>query len=223
MVSILIDRLGIRDLARLSSPDSMAAFLFVFVAYLKSVGFNRFGFFLSILFPLIRTDFLLAAWLFQISFLRTEGLRSVSLLMLLSLFSVIWVNDIFGYYGWGVIISFTFAKQVPYPSLLDGSIGAIFYSDLVWSALISASESPHAVVYIVATGVSAVLFVNGLRSKVGLWMYFIPIAFVVLHLMLFPAYMSRFFVAPVCLLLIWFAMEFRTSWRYFSRCIVRSA
>lgn len=211
VLAILIDRMGLRDLARLSSPDSMAAFLFVLLVCLKSIGLGRFSFYLSVLLPLVRTDFLLASWLLQLSFWGGKGWRPVVCLMACSLGLFLFVNKYFGNYGWGVVVNFTFVKQVPYPALMDSHVDPIFYWELLKSALAAAFESRHAIIYLLGTALAAYLLRTGGDSP-ELWIYVVSVLFVVLHLMLFPAYMSRFFVAPVCVLSIWLVSGFRTLW-----------
>ena len=206
---------GLINLARLSSPDGMACFFSLLVLYLLLSRDKFFIWIIAAFLPLIRTDFILLSFLLVCySFIsRNTLLGLVSGVIAIYFYGA--VNSASGNYGWLTIINFTLIETNPYPAQMDISYYWLDYVKPFVLVIWNAANHVHGLVYFIS-------FTFWFFSKNNLYprdevvdnVLIISACYVLLHIILFPAYMDRFFTSFVIYFLIYIFSKIRRNQRF---------
>lgn len=193
---------GIADLSRYSTPDSTACFIalaFIFF-YLRK---NPLALAFATLLPLARTDFVLFSLLAALA-----GFNSLSKLwsiisFITSLILYFAINKINGNYGFLTIFNFTLIGIDPYPASMALSTNLIDYIKAYAHGASDFLGHPHLLVYCMGFAFFYRDFMVRKKFNYLCLISAASLAFVILHLVIFPAYMDRFFSFPVSIILIY--------------------
>lgn len=201
---------GILDLARYSTPDSLAflAYIFSIYLYLKKHIIS-----LLILLPIIvgiRTDLLLFTMLLNfvlfISFKNHRKWVVVSILASVVIYLAIVIY--WQYPGWATLFYFTLVQILTHPISTPPTLSVSDYLNVLFNGIARTAGDKIFVLYVILGGnflylltkeiyasrpLSLVVFISS-RSKsiVGI----ISMIYVCTHFLLFPVTWSRFFSAP---------------------------
>lgn len=187
------------SLFKLSTPDGLV-FFFLVLCSLFAIKNYKYGLLSMVpLAVLLRTDliifsFLVCIWLF---FKKTSlGLTILSLL--LSILILLTINHLAGSFGWATLIHYSFVERVSDPSAINATIGFENYLQIVISQLPKFLRNAGFTFFLGLTIVNIVLFrcLNAKeRENSSLQFFvFIPPAYVLVHVVLFPAVWNRFFI-----------------------------
>lgn len=191
--------LGLPELARLSTPDALACFSSLLAAWLlvrRSPGLHV----AILLLPLARTDFVIHALTLALAAAWRDRRAGWVLSGCLSVLVCMAVNREAGHYGWLTVFNFTLIAITPYPQGMPLSTNVHDYLLPYLASVHDLVRHAHAVVYAMA-----LCMLVKRRGPAGgalddpSILAATSLAFVVLHLLLFPAYMDRFFVFAACL------------------------
>jgi len=194
-VALVVLFSGFIDIARLSTPDAMACFFALLTIYALIRG-STLVFFLAAVLPLVRTDFLLLS-LFILGHSFIFGQRKyaiASMVVACVLYELVArMNDA---YGWLTLFNTSLIHKTAYPAALIPSHAIGDYLRPYASMAYDFTMHPHFVIYGLALWF---LMRNKTRPPSADWrllsaVFIIPMAFVAIHLLLFPAMTYRFFV-----------------------------
>lgn len=182
---------GFTSISRLSTPDAMACFFALLTVYMILKN-SRYCLLLAVILPLLRTDFVILSMLVAVyKFLSgVRGLSIVSALASLGLYA--FINKSMGNYGWLTIFNFTLIGISPYPRDMVISTNPVNYLKPYLSSAYAMLMHSHGVIYVIGI----FCFINRIFNSVSTEAraaLFISYLFVAAHLILFPAYMDRFF------------------------------
>jgi hypothetical protein len=189
---------GIHKSAPLSSPDTMAAFLgLLCLFYLKNSKWVQLIMALAVL-PLIRTDFIiLPALIFTcLVFRKKFALALASFVPSFVTYTI--TNKLNSNYGYLKIFNFTLIEITPYPEALKIETQIQPYLDAYTQGWTNMFSHRHFIIY-VAFFVYWYIKVRPQKKPAYDQMVFIIIGFVIMHMILFPAYYERFFIFPATL------------------------
>jgi hypothetical protein len=193
--------MGVVELARLSTPDAMAnaMALLLLLLLLKS---SPWSLVVAVLLPLARTDFVLLSGLAAAYEFFRGRRRAAAVALAASLVVYVLANRLVGGYGWLTIFNFTLIRLDPYPAALVPSHAPMDYIRPYGVMVADLAKNPHVLIYAAAI---AMLYRRRetLRTAGFAPLTIVVLAFVVLHLLLFPAYMSRFFVFAAMFACVW--------------------
>jgi|WetSurMetagenome_2_1015567.scaffolds.fasta_scaffold30237_3 hypothetical protein len=212
MLPLVVFASGLPELARASSPDSMAVF-FSLLCILSFMWRGVLVFAVAAILPLIRTDLLILSVLMMLIEFGSGRRVAAAAAVLLSVAAYVWVNWWAGNYGWATLVHVSTDGPSPYPAEMKDVI--------VWKDLIRAyifviydfAVSGYFAIYIVATYLGwkrvdwASEFrpekaVSWLDKRAPLALYIVPTLYLVLHLMLFPHFEYRYFVFSAALVFV---------------------
>lgn len=186
---------GFIDIARLSTPDAMACFFALLTIYALIRG-STLVFFLAAVLPLVRTDFLLLSLLvLGHSFIFGQRKYAItSMTAACVLYGL--VARMNGAYGWLTLFNTSLIHKTAYPAALIPSHAIGDYLRPYASMAYDFTMHPHFVIYGLALWF---LMRNKTRPPSADWrllsaVFIIPMTFVAIHLLLFPAMTYRFFV-----------------------------
>ncbi|SEK98675.1 hypothetical protein [Nitrosovibrio tenuis] len=203
MLPIIVAVTGYTEVARISTPDAMAGF-FSLVGIYSLIRRGKLVFFIAVILPLIRTDFILLSALLM-TFTYFHGNRLFSLFSLVSAVVIyVLVTQLNGNYGYLTLFNFTFIGSfTPYPADIVISHKLSDYLIPYAKLLESLIAHPHSVVYVLAL---YLLWLNHAKVEDKLEFYCLcglPFLFITMHMLLFPSDHYRFFVFSVSLILVW--------------------
>lgn len=194
-VALVVLFSGFIDIARLSTPDAMACFFALLTIYALIKG-STLVFFLAAVLPLVRTDFLLLSLLvLGHSFIFGQRKYAItSMTAACVLYGL--VARMNGAYGWLTLFNTSLIHKTAYPAALIPSHAIGDYLRPYASMAYDFTMHPHFVIYSLALWF---LMRNKTRPPSADWrllsaVFIIPMAFVAIHLLLFPAMTYRFFV-----------------------------
>jgi hypothetical protein len=203
MLPVVVAVTGYADLARLSTPDSMACFFSLLGIYgLMTKG--RIVFLVATILPLIRTDFiLLSGLLMGCSYLQGEKFLSLLFLLVSAgfYFLVTKLNE-----GYGYLTLFNFAfigSPAPYPAGIAISTRLGDYLAPYWLLFNSLIFHSHSVIYVVALYLFWLKRRQIERQAAFYGLFAVPFIFTAAHLLLFPSDQYRFFTFSASLILVW--------------------
>jgi hypothetical protein len=196
---------GLVDVARLSTPDAMACFFALLTSY-ALLRRSMLVFVLAALLPLVRTDFLLFS-LLVLGQTFAGGRRAASVAaMAAAAACYAWTVKAHGGYGWLTLFNTSLISKTAYPAALQPSHAIGAYLRPYLTTAYSFTQQPHFAIYGLALVWLLVRRDTGTdereRRLCGA-MCLVPLAFVALHLLLFPADTYRFFVATTALVGAW--------------------
>lgn len=193
---------GIFDISRYSTPDSTACFIaLTFIFFL--LRRNPLALAFSTLLPLARTDFVLFSLLAAlVGFNSLSKLWSV-ISFIASLILYFAINKINGNYGFLTIFNFTLIGLDPYPANMALSNNLIDYIKAYARGALAFLSHPHFLVYFMGFAFFCRDFIARKKLNDLCLVSAASLAFVILHLAIFPAYMGRFFSFSVATILIY--------------------
>lgn len=202
LLSVVIVSAGYPELASMSLPDSMVCFVAFIATWLMLRG-NRSAIMIASLLPLFRTDYVILSILL-LGFSFATGSRITSAIGLMVSVLLVWlINTTHGAYDWLTLMNFTFLHFAPYPAQMVPSPHLSDYISIYYGAGMKLLGHTHVLIYCLA------LFIwISQRKQIpldnNLWLLlFIPLAFLAIHLLLFPLLEVRFFVYSSSLVLVW--------------------
>ncbi|WP_284320189.1 hypothetical protein [Dyella acidisoli] len=211
-VPLVVAFSGFIDLARLSTPDAMACFFSLLMIY-ALIRRSTLVFIAAAIMPLIRPDFLLLSSLVAghtfIFGQRRYALASVAAACMLYW----WVMRMNGSYGWLTLYNTSLIHKTAYPATLVPSRAIGDYLRPFASLADDFTMRSHFVIYgfaiwfLTRDGAKALHLDSRLLSAV----FIIPMAFVAIHLLLFPAMTYRFFVFAASLVAIGLISQMRLA------------
>jgi hypothetical protein len=198
---LLVSLTGLTEIARLSTPDAMATSLVLLLVLTAERRLVWAGV-LSFLLPLVRLDF----WLFPILlsfFLWLGGLRSGAMVVAVcSTLSFLLVQWRIPGYGLAITFQHTFNGPFTAPGTLANTLTWDVWKQRFLHALGDAVNHAHAVIY--ALGFYQFIRQSPEERKTlhGRLFVWLPLLFVAVHFLLFPTYLTRFFVGMTVLILL---------------------
>lgn len=202
-VPLVVAFSGFVDIARLSTPDAMAC-CFALLTIHALIRRSPLVFVVAALLPLIRTDFLLLS-LLVLGHTFVVGQRKYALASMTAACALYWlVTSTNGAYGWLTLFNMSLIHKTAYPATLVPSHAIGDYIGPYASMIYGFVMHPHFVIYglalwfLASNRTAARSADKHLISAV----FFIPMAFVAIHLVLFPANTYRFFVFAASLVAI---------------------
>lgn len=150
MLPIVVAVTGYTDLARLSTPDSMACFFSLLGIYGLMMK-ERIVFLVAAILPLIRTDFiLLSGLLMGCSYLQGEKIFSLLFLLVAAVFYTL-VTKLHEGYGYLTLFNFAFiGSPTPYPAGIVISTRLGDYLAPYWLLFNNLIFHSHSVIYVIA-------------------------------------------------------------------------
>lgn len=183
---------SITELSVLSTPDAMACFFSLLTIYGLSIG-SRIFLLVAAMLPLVRTDYILMSLLLVFVPLGRGGRKLAVAAFLVSLLLYFAITTLNNNYGWLHIFNFVLINRVPYPAQLVPSVVISDYLDPYLRTFGTLWSKSHFAIYFVAAVLAFRIRHELLRDTRTYIVFFVPIAFVLLHLLLFPSYENRFF------------------------------
>lgn len=199
---IIIWAAGLTKLARFSTPDAIACFASL-LGVAALLANSRLALIVAALMPAIRTDFILFSLIIAAYELhrgkKIQSLASIAAAVLLYFI----INKSNNNYGWLTIFNFTLISITPYPAdLVPSSEIARYIRPYAW-AILDTIKNPSFPIYAWATYIVFKNRKNLPSCQPNIVLFAVmPLAFVFTHLLLFPAYMHRFFVSSAALIFI---------------------
>ncbi len=181
---------GFPELASLSSPDAMATSLALlsFITYRKIL--------LAIiplsLIPWVRTDYVIWTGLIALVAAYNRRFLQATLYLTLPLISYVLVNKINHNYGYLKIFNFTLIGIDPHPATMTIETSILPYLQAYSRGFGSFLGHPHFFIFLAYILVWFKFFKQKAIREVNEQVFLIT-GFVLLHMLLFPAYYSRFF------------------------------
>jgi len=207
MLPLVAITAGVVDLSRYITPDAMAGLLLLLCVLFDTRRAYRLAAAVCVVLPLARTDFAIFSILYATTrWMAGQGRLALLVAAAAVVLSLI-VNKLAGNYGWLTIFNFALIAITPYPAQLVPSTDPAQYARPYLTALVDLTSHAQFVPYAIAAWLVARLPSPRLRADVWLWVL-LPAAFVLAHLVLFPAYFERFFVAPAVVVTIWLLGQF---------------
>jgi hypothetical protein len=206
---------GVSELARISSPDSMALFFAIFCLLTLLRG-SILCYALAAILPIIRTDMVVLSIIFMsLDILYRRRIIAV-VVILLSVVLYMWVNKVSGNYGWIALFNVSTSGATPYPAALRPSSDWRAYVRPYFFAVYDFVSSGQFIAYFLSTYLllsrsrAWVLF-GGRRAMRAMLdpvnmrvatLYMAPVLYSLCHVLLFPHFESRYFVFGVTILLV---------------------
>ena len=200
---VVVGASGLLELGRLSTPDALATFCALTSVHLLLVGRMKAAGLIFTCLPLLRTDFVILS-LALASYCWSRGerrLAATSVLLSLCLYFV--VVQASGGYGWQTVFNFTFIQASPYPADMQPSFEWRSYFNIYTTFDQAIFQHAHWTLYALALIPAFGDLLKNRMTKQDLLMYWVPVFFVFVHLLLFPAYMQRFFVFSAAIVCCW--------------------
>ena len=175
------------EIARLSTPDALAALLAIALSLAMLQKRHVLAAVLIVALPLVRTEFLILSGLFSMALLVQRAFSLAALSATLSLLTYLAANHVAGNYGYAVIFNFTLIQgPQPYPLSMPISHDINAYVKAYAEGLAKMFKAKE--IYI-ALLTGAVLLVRKQNRYASL--FIISALFVLAHFLLFPAAFSR--------------------------------
>lgn len=198
LLPLLIWWAGVRDVAKLSTPDGLAALLALgTVAALLSQRW-RTAMVLAVVLPAARTDYVLWSFLAMLVVMHLTPMRTLPALTALMAGAVHGgINHWFHNPGHWVIFNFTLIHKHPWPAQQTVAHD--------WHDYLNAYVQHGLVESLGQRGIwlwpliLTVLVLGWVKPKSHRALAWLSLSFVLLHMLLFPLYLQRFFVAPVAI------------------------
>lgn len=196
---------GASDIARLSTPDSLAFMAISGISLL--IIQKRFTLVLTLLpfLVLLRTDLIL--FTLMLCLYSAISIRSIKLFIpllsgALSLIVYFALNNYFENHGWGVVFYFTFIEHITDPTLVPNVTPAIYFDALI-NGLKNALRDIPFIIYLLASAyliylhvkTTPILDILSLKLSPVMLIHYLGVAYVLAHFILFPVTWERFFVA----------------------------
>lgn len=199
-VPLVVAFSGFIDVARLSTPDAMACFCSLLTIH-ALIEDSMLVFFLAALLPLVRTDLLLLS-LLVLGHSAVFGQRKLAVASMVAACMVYWlVARLNGAYEWLTLFNTSLNHKAAYPATLIPSHAISAYLRPYASMAYDFTMHPHFVIYSLAIWFLTRKRTTALSADMRLLsaIFIIPMAFVAIHLLLFPAMTYRFFVFATAL------------------------
>lgn len=184
---------GFKELATLSTPDSIAAFFVLVTVFF----FQKNRYFLTLLsltlIPFIRTDFIIFAGILAfLLILKNEKLKAFFLVIPPTL-AYLYINGSNSNYGYLKIFNFTLIAIDPFPATMEIKTNLTPYIQAYIAGFTNLIGHKHFIVYL-AYLLFWLKYVRPRNIQRYNEQVFIILGFLSLHMILFPAYFERFFV-----------------------------
>ena len=203
VVPLVVLATGYLQLATFSTPDSLAVFG-ALLATLACMSGSAWVYLLAALLPALRTEFIVFSGLLMLAMFYRRGRLPASIAFAASLAVYLTITLSQHAYNWLTLINFSLVKTVAFPSEIvpshDATVYLVLYARAAWQLVSSA----HFLIYLIGGYLLAVIRAKACsRERYSLELLAIPLAFVVLHLGLYPLCENRQFVLPASLILVW--------------------
>ena len=218
-----VNNAALHSLASLATPDAFSCFCALACLWL-ALRNDRMGFVAAALAPLARPDFIIlsAALIAAILYSRPDegaapsrpresdnSLMSGALSLACAAAIYIMQNHFLGAYSFVTLFNFSFMGFAPYPETMAISHNPRNPRDYLFPYALMAKqlfESRHFVIYGLVIAVLAKSDLRALaRDRFSAVFVFTPLAYVAIHLSVFPEYFERFFTFAVVALFLWLA------------------
>jgi hypothetical protein len=203
---------GLLDLARLSTPDSIACFVGLLSLLTLLVGRSNWSLLLAAVMPLARTDFILLSCL-VVGYALYQGIRLPAIISSsISFLSYLTITNTHANYSWITLFNFTFIGGLtPYPADLVVSQDITQYLRPYLTAATHTMFHLHFPIFMAATYALFQNLRNLSNQHEVVVLAILPMLFVVLHLVLYPAYYHRFFVFAAAVVFVWLLSQIRVA------------
>lgn len=204
---------GFRDLAALSTPDSFSAFLALLTWWLYSKGWLWRALVPLTFLPFVRTDFILVAGLLATFLLFKKRWAQGIAFAALPALAYLFVNKINANYGYLKIFNFTLIEIDPFPATMQIRTSLAPYLQAYLAGFSHLVGHKHFIIFVFY----AICWFKYIRPRKNALMneqVTLVLGFVLLHMLLFPAYYPRFFswcAAMAALQLITWVHEIKTQ------------
>ena len=223
----LISALGYFDLARFYGPDGVA-FLLVALCYRYLLNVPAKVMWFLPLLVLVRTDLIFFVGISSL-YLYKSGQKPwhIGVVLFVSAMLLKFLQYVFGGYSWGVTVYFTFVDLNPYPETLNPGFTLASYVELLIEEIKQTVLTDDRflaflllAIYPVGMGIKALFqpfSVMQRLDKIAL-LGLLGVAYIALHIALFPASWERFFMAQYVLV---FMLMLVKSTQLFGRAVAK--
>jgi hypothetical protein len=195
---------GFISIARFSTPDAIACFFSLSALwYLTFYSQKKMLYIISAFLPLIRTDFIILSFLLMAYIFNSKNKIWPLASILISIACYLLVNKLSNNYGWLTIFNFTLIELTPYPVNLEPTTEIYMYIRAYILGILQLVTNQHFIIYIFGF---YLIWLKRESIKIDSQNYalcYILILFVIIHMILFPAYFDRFFVFAAALFFMW--------------------
>lgn len=188
----ILNMSGLFELTALSTPDSMAAVLALAACWLFNTKNATRALIPLIALPFVRTDYIILSGLFSLCFWLRGQRKTAVLLCVLSLAAYVWVNRAHANYGYLKILNFTLMNNTPYPATMAIETNLTAYLEIYRQGFAKFLGHIHFAIFLIYF-ITWYRWVKPLKISRNTEQVFIVLGFVLIHLLLFPAYYQRFF------------------------------
>lgn len=200
---VVVAASGLLELGRLSTPDALTTFCALTSVHFLLAGRMKAAGLIFACLPLLRTDFvILSSALAYYCWYHGER-RLATTSAFLALFLYVVVVQASGGYGWQTVFNFTFIQASPYPADMQPSFEWRSYANIYTTFDQAIFQHAHWILYALALIPAFGDLLKNRMTKQDLLMYWVPVFFVFVHLLFFPAYMQRFFVFSAAIVCCW--------------------
>lgn len=197
LLPVVLWWVGVRDVAKLSTPDVLACWLAL--SSVLALAHQRWHLALAcaLMLPLARTDAVLWSLMVAMTVMWLTSMRWQPVLAAaLCLVVCAAINHLYQNPGHLVIFNFTLIQKHPWPATQPVATDWHIYAAAYARGVMHAIRQPDVLLWPLA-----VLFLLAGRwmSRLHRAVVLVSLCYVLLHMLLFPLYLQRFFVAPVFL------------------------
>ncbi|TDP82109.1 hypothetical protein EV672_10663 [Aquabacterium commune] len=207
LLPVLLWWAGVRDVAKLSTPDVLACWLALSSMLALAHQRWRLALVCASLLPLARTDAVLWSLMVAMAVVWMTSMRWQPLLAaVLSLMVCAAINHLCQNPGHLVIFNFTLIQKHPWPASQPVATDWHVYAAAYARGVMHAIGQPDFLLWPLAV---LLLFAGRCMGRLHHAVVLVSLCYVLLHMLLFPLYLQRFFVAPIFLVS---TLLFREAW-----------
>lgn len=188
---------GLKEASALSTPDTLATLAALLAVYLYARNSLWLGF-LTLIIPLIRTDYIILSGLIGLCYFSKKEFRRGLLATVPALISYALVNHLNQNYGFFKIFTFTLIEISPFPASLKLPDTTLPFAEAYLRGFKAMIGHRHFILYVVFF-IYWYRNIRPQRLRLANELVFITLGFVTLHMTLFPAYYERFFIWTSCI------------------------
>lgn len=205
LLPLVILATNLLGVAELPSPDTLACFFALLSIYLLMID-SRIIYLVSAFMPLARTDMILLSGIlmFYLFFIdhKTRNKLTVIVSLALSIVAFVFANKLHGNYGWLNLFNNHHIHPTLYPAdIVVSGRPRDYILPYIW-VIRDTLRSSHTAIYLIAITIFMYSKQIGYDIKYKYPLFVIPFSYVLLHIMVFPAYYERFFIFSIMLILL---------------------
>ncbi len=212
ILPVFLCGIGLLSIAQLSTPDGLSFLCLSLFAFLFNQKRTFTALVLLPLCVLVRTDLVIFVFLTLVAILFFQPkLRFTSLMVMIATVILYYgVNHFYDSYPWSTLVYVSFLHRTSAPADVNVVITAADYLNMAYNSLWKALREYPLIINMGIFLLNAWLTENDKKSIFMNWTFWlfvmIPMLYVVIHVLLFPAVWKRFFIGFYAMNLIYFFM-----------------